>query len=258
MAAQSSSEATSIHPVLEWKIDGPIAIATLRDYHLQVDTADPRRGVQWTTETKQSFRGPTLQFIAPPSAKGNLQLADLYVRGRDLVATYEQLPGAEVQPTLYWRLLHHTGLNAIGVELLISMQTSRLDSHPQCAVESALPGVRTSAWDMQQKLWHYSTENSPKFDVQFTSQAQGSVTWFSAPKEHYSYVEVAYPDDLISQHITLGRCETCFFAEHLEKGVIRRGRIAGWITPNQSLMSGPAAVFDLLEAAYRAPLPLTT
>jgi hypothetical protein len=137
------------------------------------------------------------------------------------------------------------------------MQTSLLHSEPKCKVESSLPNIRTASWDAKNKTWRHS-EESGAFPLQLAAQAKGCVTWFSAAKEHYSYIEVVYPDDRVSQHLSLGRSESCFFAEHLEKGVIRRGRIAGWLVPNTMLMAGPTAALELLEAACREPLPLTT
>jgi hypothetical protein len=240
-----------------WNTTNNIATAQLGDYRIEVDAANPQRGVQWSTDKKLAFQGVTLQFVPPASAKGPLQLHDLYVRGCDLVASYDQIPGAEVQPQLYWRLLQHAALEAIGVEVLISMQTSLLHSDPKCAIESALPGVRTAVWDQASKLWRHSEENS-NFHLQLARQSRGCVSWFSPAKENYSYVEIVYPDDVVAQDLTLGRCQTAFFAEPLEKGVIRRGRVAGWLVPNARLMSGPTAALQLLDAAREEPLPLTT
>src|SRR5689334_742427 len=100
-----------------WTIDGSRAHATLGEYRIEINAAEPRRGVNWMTATPNSFQGETLQFIPPASAKSLPQLTDLYQRGADLVATYDQMPGAEVQPQLYWRLLEHVPLLAVGVQL---------------------------------------------------------------------------------------------------------------------------------------------
>ena len=239
-----------------WTINGSLAHATLGDYRLEVNAADPRRGVNWMTATPNSFQGNTLQFVPPASAKSPPQLSDLYARGSDLVASYDQLSGAEVQPQLYWRLLEYAPLQALGVQLMISMQTSLLHSEPRCTVVSNLEDTRTAVWDSSRLTWNGS-EDGP-FDLQLPASSGGHITWFSAPKEKYSYIEVVYPDDLVSQHVTRGRTESCFFAEHLEKGVIRRGRIAGWLVPNQLLMAGPVTALQLLDFAKSEPLPLTT
>ncbi len=240
-----------------WNINGAVATATLGDYQITVDAADPSRGVQWTTSAVKGFNGNTLQFIPPVSAKSVPVLTDLYVRGSDLIASYEQLPGAEVQPQLYWRLLEHAELEAVGVQLLLSMQTSLLQSEPRCTVVSNLDGVRTAIWNWKEKTW-WGGDVAQPIDLRSTPSAGGFVTWFSQPKEANSYIEVIYPDDQVTQHVTLGRSEACFFAEHLEKGVIRRGRIAGWIAPNQKLMAGPVTPLQLFQVAQQEALPLTT
>jgi hypothetical protein len=236
-----------------WNINGKVAFTELGDYGVELDARHPHRGVCWMMKPLQF---DSLQFIPAASAKEPLQVVDLYVRGTDLIASYDQLPGADVQPQLYWRLLEYAPLQAFGVQLMISMQTSLLHSEPRCTVVSNLEDTRTAVWDRKRLAWNGS-EDGP-FDLQLPASAEGHITWFSEPKEKYSYLEVVYPDDLVSQHITRGHCESCFFAEHLEKGVIRRGRIAGWIVPNQMLMAGPTAALQLLEFAQREPLPLTT
>ena len=240
-----------------WTINGALATATLGEYQITGDAADPSRGVQWSSTAAKRLQARTLQFKPPRSSKAAPVLADLYVRGCDLVATYEQLPGAEVQPQLYWRLMEHAELNAVGVQLLISMQTSLLQSEPRCTVESMLPGVRTAIWNWKERTW-WGTDTGKDFNLQSQPSAGGFVTWFSAPQETNSYLEVIYPADPVSQQGTLGRSEACFFAEHLEKGVIRRGRIAGWLAPNQKLMDGPTAPLKLFQAALQEALPLTT
>lgn len=237
-----------------WTIaDKDRAFTTLGDFGIELNARNPRSGLFWMAKPQQF---ESLQFVPAASAKEPPHLADLYIRGHDLIATYEQIPGAEVQPQLYWRLLEYAPLHALGVQLMISMQTSLLNSEPRCTVASNLQDARTAVWDPNRLTWSGS-EDGP-FDLQLPATSGGHITWFSEPKQKYSYVEVVYPDDLVSQHITRGRGESCFFAEHLEKGVIRRGRIAGWIVPNQMLMAGPTAALQLLEFAKREPLPLTT
>jgi len=242
---------------VSWTISGTTAVATLGEYQVMVDASIPRSGVSWSSTAKNAFQGSTLQFVEPASAKSPPVLVDLYVRGSDLVATYDQLPGAEVQPQLYWRLLQDDSLQAVGVQLLISMQTSLLDSEPKCTVESKLPEARTAIWDFISQDRLGSQPDQP-FSVKLPAISTGRVTWFSVPKQAQSYIEVIYPDDFVSQQVSLGKIESCFFAEHLEKGVIRRGRIAGWIVPNKNLMTAAREPLKLLDFARREALPLTT
>lgn len=236
-----------------WTIGDKEVWAELGGFSANLNPRNPNRGLFWQSKP---LAFESMQFFPAASAKEPPSLVDLYVRGTDLIATYDQLPGAEVQPQLYWRLLEYAPLQALGVQLMISMQTSLLNSEPRCTVVSNLKDARTAVWDPNRLTWTGS-EDGP-FDLQLPATGNGHITWFSEPKQKYSYVEVVYPDDLVSQHITRGRSESCFFAEHLEKGVIRRGRIAGWIVPNQMLMAGPTATLQLLDLAKREPLPLTT
>jgi hypothetical protein len=238
-------------------MEGSIGRATLGDYIVTVDVSQPGQGVQWTSATGNVCQATTLQFVPPASSQSPPKLVDAYVRGHDLVATYEQLPGAEVQPQLYWRLLAEDSMKAVGVQLLISMQTSLLQSEPKCTIESTLPQARTAIWDFVSQAWNGSQPDGT-FDQKLVPTPFGRVTWFSVPKQVNSYIEVIYPDDIVAQHVTFGHSQSCFFAEHLEKGVIRRGRIAGWMVPNKSLMSEAREPLKLLEFAKREALPLTT
>ncbi|WP_254513430.1 hypothetical protein [Anatilimnocola floriformis] len=241
-----------------WDLNGTLATATLGEYQISVDAALPTSGVAWSTADRKGFQGTTLQFRPPVSARAAPVLVDLYVRGSDLVATYEELSGAAVQPQLYWRLLEHPAMKAIGVQLLISMQTSLLNSEPRCTIVSELPEARTAIWNWKEKTWWGSDKDQQGFDLRSDPSAGGFVTWFSTQQEPNSYVEVIYPDDRVTQKITLGRSEACFFSEPLEKGVIRRGRIAGWLVPNAKLMESKVEPLRLFELAQKEALPLTT
>lgn len=258
MAATHPLSAPSTSAVSNaWSIEGTVGRATIGDYSVTVDVAQPGLGVRWTSATASAFQGSTLQLVPPASSQSAPRLVDAYVRGNDLVASYEQLAGAEVQPQLYWRLLTHDELKAVGVQLLISMQTSLLQSEPKCAVVSQLADARTAIWDFVSQGWNGSQADGT-FNQKLVPTPFGRVTWFSVPKQTNSYIEVIYPDDVVAQHVTLGRSESCFFAEPLEKGVIRRGRIAGWIVPNKNLMAEAREPLKLLDFAKREALPLTT
>ncbi len=65
-------------------------------------------------------------------------LVESYQRGVDLVATYAQTPERNVRPQVYWRYVE-TSAQVAGLEIILSMQTSLLDSAPATSLESTLP-----------------------------------------------------------------------------------------------------------------------
>ena len=70
-----------------------------------------------------------------------------------------------------------------------------------------------------------------------------------------------HPADFVATQVELNRwvepwMTTRLFTERLEKGVIRRARVAGWHLPRKSDVLG--AAWDLYTQFAAEPLPLTT
>ena len=71
---------------------------------------------------------------------------------------------------------------------------------------------------------------------------------------------MVHPSDFVAAQVDadmqLNQClSTTLFPEHLEKGVIRRGRICGWFMPTETDLE---VAVQLARQFVDEPLPLTT
>ena len=65
---------------------------------------------------------------------------ETYVRGNDLVTTYES-DGPLGAPQVYWRAHYDDTLASVGLQVVVSKHTSLLDSYPGSAIDSSLNGT---------------------------------------------------------------------------------------------------------------------
>lgn len=185
----------------------------------------------------------------PRAATSDEAVIESYIRGRDLVAIYAQTPQRTVQPTYYWRVLENRDL--AGIELMISMQTSLLDSDPSLTARTVCHGA--AHW-----LTEPGTATMIKDDTWQSPTATKGFFLFRLA-DGTSYAEMVFPADFLgasvvsddgARHLTYQ-----MFPEDLEKGVIRRGRIRAFFLPTEGDV---AAVWDAYTELCAEEPPLTT
>lgn len=179
-------------------------------------------------------------------------LVESYQRGTDLVATYAQTPERNVRPQVYWRYVE-ASKQVAGLELVISMQTSLLDSTPATSLESTLPGgeviplsIDGSPLALGDTAWQ--TDSVAPRAVLFRTQHLGA-----------SYLEMVHPTDFAGVQITSEADQATVrwhvFPERLEKGVIRRARVRGLFVPRDNDMQHAR---EQIAAFVLSPLALST
>jgi hypothetical protein len=188
------------------------------------------------------------------------QLCERYVRGSDMFASYALAPRRPIGLQLEWRSIHHADLSAVGLELIISVETDLLDADPGLTVGSTIP---------QGTVWRLTDAERPQFEhVNFAENL-----WASYPPEPpamllyrpaelgYSFIEMIHPGDfaggmLAAPPQNAGRYLSSFrlFEERLEKGVIRRGRLQGIFLERQG---DQASAWDCYRRFVASQLPLT-
>jgi hypothetical protein len=192
---------------------------------------------------KAAWNGRTADFhvlqLRPPLVElPGRELIESYVRGSDLVATFERRPPVTVAPQIYWRARYHPPLSAAALEVVISMHTDLLDSEPYSAVDSVGSNC---------ELWHSTIMDREGFE-RYTSQgpihftaSESQTHLFVFRSGELSYVEMVHPADFVAAEVdfrgeALGslRVRSLLFPERLEKGVIRRGRVCGWFMPAEN------------------------
>lgn len=213
----------------------------------ELDLLFPWQGFQW--ETSLADRAALLKVFTRASGGATPEtLVECYQRGSDVVATYAQTPERNVRPQLYWRFVDPSAL-----ELILSAQTSLLDSQPATSVESALPPgelLPLSATGL--------VTQSP-YDQWLTSAAAPRAVLFRPTGCDVSYLEMVHPTDFAGVQLAVidgwPTVRWHLFPERLEKGVIRRGRLRGAVLSRRDdLVAAPAA----MNAFAFSPLTLST
>lgn len=93
-------------------------------------------GAQQAAELLRIYQSDVTDKISWP-----LPVAESYVRGDDLVASYQATDKWPFSPQLYWRANSLRAVNGVlaSASLLVSVQTHLLDTMPQMAVSSLVP-----------------------------------------------------------------------------------------------------------------------
>jgi len=224
----------------------------------QVDLRHPNRGLLDIKLAGKPLVGlAPLQISATPPLSAGEQLEEAYVRGGDLVATYQQGPGRSARPQVYWRYLNHREYGD-AVEVLVSMQTDYLASDPRVYLSSEilcssllhLPSSGSESLETV-KIKGESLELSPQDSLPLLL-ARGAA-------DAISYGEVIHPSDFAGAQVRRDgdgfRVEYQLFTESLEKGVIRRGRALGLFVSSSRDEEGARYWYRQLEGALP---PLTT
>jgi hypothetical protein len=203
-----------------------------------------------------------LQLHSPACSPTTPPLVDAYVRGCDLVAGYAEAPQGAVQPHVYFRAGRQAA--AAGLELIVSMQTSLLDSQPESLVTSELPAQEVLVLDSVRKQ---VPEHLPLTGLPATYQGlagKAAYLFLFRLSDALSYAEMVHPGDFVSVGLEQMPSDAPgnpqlkltwrLFPERLEKGVIRRCRVAGWFLPRENDQQQSA---DLFRRMVEEPLPLT-
>lgn len=203
-------------------------------------------------------------------------LGDCYQRGGDLIVRYLQTEARPFAATVYWRAgwFEHEGQSYPRIDLVVSVETSLLDSRPRL---SAVSNLKLATGSLV-----YSGDGYLLAPVRDATEIRYSEFESEGPEPSgpsrgfragICYAEMCHPDDLLSASIetppagtaaqgqeTLAnsqhaRCLTRLFGQPLEKGVILRSRVRGVFVPrDRSDEIARAALADLVGSA----LPLTT
>jgi len=207
-----------------------------------------------------------LNSPGPAGRAAALVLAEAYVRGDDLVFQYEKLPPHNIAPQIYWRASCDEARRAARIEMIVSVQTDLLHSVPQFPIASSV--LDAELWHCAE-LWHSAERAADMFkrieqraNIAPLTRAQSPTHLFAfrSATLGLTYAEMVHPSDFVWAQPVVARGEpvsvtSSLFPEHLEKGVIRRGRICGWFLPCENDL---AVAVELARQFIDEPLPLTT
>ena len=237
-----------------WKLNNSVGTLRHEFYAATVDLRRPDFGIH-ALEIHDSklpeakLLAIDLQDSSPPA------IDEAYVRGDDLVATYEQTEPRSFCPQVNWRVLAEEQ-SRFGFELLFSAQTSLLDSDPSVKLRSHLLAESACVFA------------GPSADIQKIDA--GALLTFSNPDRvsavlvrlanvAWSYVELLNDSDFhqleISRADSVAQLSYRLFPERLEKGVIRRARARGLFVPRDG---DEQAARECVQQLADADPPLTT
>jgi hypothetical protein len=225
------------------------------------DTARPNAGFHCLALTNEKKPAGLLSVYRADVANEKpwpLSLAECYVRGNDLVASYQPADSWPFSPQLYWRANSLRKVDSVlaSISLLVSVQTHLLDTVPQIAVASALDCDELLLVSPNRGSGPIVEQIEPSKTISATSDCCVIFRLREAP---LSYVEIMHLGDFqdVCVRETPGgsALEWRLFAEFLEKGVIRRARLHAAVLARESDIENAAACCAAIDGLE---LPLTT
>ena len=218
-----------------------------QDLQLTID------GCSLASGAKVTVGRDAVALFSVEATNQNTKLADLYVRGDDLIANYNSTDD-QFDRELYWRVLD-LGLptGSFALEMIYSLQTDLLDTQPDPRIISELKTKAVCYWS--------AVGDALAGDLKWTKQetSEGCQMITAKLSNETSLAIAVYPSDLIVMEFAEVNGETSLTcrlnAEFLEKGVIRRTRMFAMFA------DGEISDEEMAKVAQKfldSELPLTT
>jgi hypothetical protein len=240
MSPPSSAPPSS---VALWSLSGTVATCERAPFSASLDLAAPTRGlaIDGPDATGDHLLGLDL---GPADA-----LSDHWLRGRDITAVYEPADASRLRATAMWRRLDDPSEFGIAWEVVVSAQTSLLETEADVAVVSSAV-ADSVAWADAESRWLCS---------EAADAIPDSATRILLKRRRSSLLLAVHPADARGIVVTRAgdgvRVACRLFAAALEKGVLLRSRVLAAIGPADGDESWATRVADAFAASQP---PLTT
>ena len=253
---------TAVNDQVVWTLRGNAAELSCEKLSGCIDASRPNAGLHDISTVGAPYAADLLRVYRSDITDEKswpLPLAESYVRGNDLVASYQATDAWPFSPQLYWRAnsLHAVDGVLASASLLVSVQTHLLDTVPQIAVASHVPCkeallVSASGGAKTRALQIHSSQTIP-------STNEDCCVVLRLEHVPLSYVEIMQAGDFHAVALRPEGSGAAFewrlFAEFLEKGVIRRARVHAAMVPRDNDVEIAAACCNAIDGLE---LPLTT
>ena len=218
-----------------------------QDLQLTINSCSPASGARITVGRD------AMSLFSVESSNPNERLADLYIRGDDLIAKY-QSSDDQFDRELYWRVPDlDLPVGAFALEMIYSLQTDLLETNPNPRIISELKAREVEYWAADGD----SLAGELKWKQQATADGCQMIT--AKLSDETRLAVAVYPNDLMVMEFAEIDGETILTcrlnAEFLEKGVIRRTRMFAMCA------AGNVSDADMIKVAQEfldSDLPLTT
>jgi hypothetical protein len=231
-------------PAISWQQSGQVARLHINDFSATVHLARPYDGLTEFVIADQRLANTHLLGVAASSiTQAAVDPVEAYVRGADLVVAYEASGLGPVRVDALWRATAPTTADSFiaALDLIVSVHTGLLDSHPELPAQSTLP--QTEVLRLQKLAptrWTplASTCSAP---IAIGPENGTGCLLFRIPDTDLSYVEMIHPADFERDELSHDKSggntlhiAHRLFCTHLEKGVILRSRIRGILLHRQA------------------------
>jgi hypothetical protein len=242
-----------------WNLQSPNAALVLEAASASLSLQRPEQGLaDWQLRGRAIDQAAVLGLDFAATTADSPPLEDHYVRGDDLVCAFGPKSDWPYFLDATWSRIEAPGTLA-ALELVVSIRTELLEARPEFRVRSRL--VAPEAFQLVE------SSHAPRFDAVLPDHDKPLLLQpeeatpcllFRLPGEELSYAEMAHPADFQNSQLSLDEAERGpsmnlthrWSLDHLEKGVILRGRVRGlWLARSNDQEQAAACYRDLVAAA---------
>ena len=228
-------------PPSAWQLNYPRARLQTDIWAASIDVTRASHGLGALSVQGHEVRGELMRVaVGAPGETGRGAVegeCETYVRGADLVSTYDRLRTDAVRSTIYWRAGNEESTDGLGarLSLIVSVETDRLDSYPAVDVSTELAVDEVALLPMGDQDVAGAETMRGETSVQLTAEESAHVCVLLRPSGcEFSLVEMTHPSDFqeirVEQTSGQARIMWQLLGQFLEKGVIRRARMqAAWL-----------------------------
>lgn len=254
---------------LHWRLNNSHAELNAGPWNLQIDLDDPAAGIR-VARAGASHAGEArlLGVYCAGTRRSPGRIVDRYARDADLVVTYDAEADQPIRVQVYWSAarLALPEVEGLQLDLLVSVQTDRLDIAALVEAESQIANV---------DLWRGRGRQGNTADLSFEpvtgiatridggasipcvlAATEAAAT--GVPSPFPTYIEAAPPSDQLGAEVANQAGVATFrrrlLDEGMEKGVIRRVRVRGWLIDGRF---NPEWARLLCQGLSTEKLPLT-
>lgn len=240
-----------------WQIEHQQAVWKSRRLSALIDLTRPVLGLHRVRYGNDEWTDTNILQVSYPCGDPDAWdfIDDAYVREPDLIVAYRECAIA-LRTQLQWRVHELPGALVL-FELTASVQTPSHDCDPRLRIATSLPGT---VWHLQggemDDEWNL-TQQSNIDHVAMRVATPGIVVLNSAGETSPCFGQAIPACDLVEAHLERNQAAQgstlvqTYFADRLEKGVLRRVRVQAYASPNSQDID--AVLSTALQALHHAP-----
>jgi hypothetical protein len=256
-----------------WQIQDHVARLTTEQMSAEIDLLNPAGGATVTSAANVAITDVILFRVGLPatthSGREGASPVEFFARGNDLIAIYSERPDHPFRAQICWRLIAwQNGGESVkelshfaALELILSIQTSLLDSDPAVEVETQL-AARQASQLADTASARFNDVPASAIATSLNPDTGAGCFRFPLAGGQLSYIEMIHPADFHcatlaargAKSLTIGLAHA-LFPQRLEKGVILRSRLRGFFASADVANSAVARAYKAFAASEP---PLTT